>query len=52
LDRKIGELNTLSKRANADAKSVLNHAFLLAAALLALALMAAMAYRRTGRNPP
>jgi hypothetical protein len=49
LDRRINDLNTLSERARADAKSVLNHAFLLAAGLIVLALAAAMVYRRTGR---
>jgi hypothetical protein len=49
MDRRIDDLNTLSERARADAKSVLNHAFLLAAGLIVLALAAAMVYRRTGR---
>jgi hypothetical protein len=45
LDRRISELNTLSERARADAKSVLNHAFLLAAGLILLILVCAMVYR-------
>jgi hypothetical protein len=49
LDRRINDLNTLSERARADAVSVLNHSFLLAAGLIVLALAAAMVYRRTGR---
>jgi hypothetical protein len=49
LDQRIRDLNTLSERARADAKSVLNHAFLLAAGLILLALASAMVYRRTGR---
>ena len=36
LDRRIAELNALSARARADAKSVLNHAFLLLAGLVLL----------------
>jgi hypothetical protein len=45
LDRRIGELNTLSERARADAKSVLNHAFLLAAGLILLVLVCGLVYR-------
>ena len=45
LDRRISELNTLSERARADAKSVLNHAFLLAAGLILLVLVCGLVYR-------
>lgn len=50
LDRRIAELSTLSDRARADTKSVLNHAFLLAAGLIALTLTAVLVYRRVGRG--
>jgi hypothetical protein len=46
LDKRIAELNALAGRARADAKSVLNHAFLLAAGLLVLAFGLALVYRR------
>jgi hypothetical protein len=49
LDKRITDLNALSARARADAKSVLNHAFVLGAALLGLTLGAALAYRRLTR---
>ena len=50
LDRRIAELSALSDRARADTKSVLNHAFLLAAGLIALTLAAVLVYRRVGRG--
>ncbi len=50
LDKRIHDLNDLAAGARADVKSVLNHAFLLAAGLIGLALVAAMIYRRTGRT--
>jgi hypothetical protein len=46
LDKRIAELNALAGRARADAKSVLNHAFLLVAGLLVLAFALALTYRR------
>jgi len=52
LDKRIAELNALAARTRADAKSVLNHAFLLAAGLLVLAFGLALAYRRAGRATP
>ena len=48
LDKRIAQLNALSGQARADAKSVLNHAFLLAAGLLILAFACALLYRRVG----
>lgn len=51
LDRRIAELNALSARARADATSVVNHAFLLAAGLVVLGFAGAVVYRRTGRPP-
>jgi len=46
LDKRIAELNAVSTKAKADAESVLNHAFLLAAVLILLALVCALVYRR------
>jgi hypothetical protein len=46
LDKRIAELNALTAQARADAKSVLNHAFLLAAGLIVLAFGCAIVYRR------
>jgi hypothetical protein len=46
LNKRLADLNALSGRAGADAKSVLNHAFLLAAGLVVLALASALVYRR------
>jgi hypothetical protein len=46
LDKRIADLNAVSSRAKADAKSVLNHAFLLASALIVLAFATAWVYRR------
>ena len=46
LDKRIADLNALSARARGDAKSVLNHAFLLAGALVLLVFACAVAYRR------
>jgi hypothetical protein len=50
LDRRIAELSTLSDRARADTKSVLNHAFVLAAGLIVLTLAAVLIGRRVGRG--
>jgi poly(3-hydroxybutyrate) depolymerase len=46
LDKRIAELNALAGRARTDAKSVLNHAFLLVAGLLVVAFALALIYRR------
>lgn len=51
LDRRLAELNALSARARADAKAVVNHAFLLAAGLVVLIFAGAVVYRRSGRPP-
>ena len=51
LDKRIAELNALSGRARTDAKSVLNHAFLLAAGLIALIFVGAVLYRRAAYRP-
>jgi len=48
LDKRIAQLSALSGEARANAKSVLNHAFLLAAGLLVLAFACALVYRRLG----
>ena len=52
LDKRIAELNALSGRARTDAKSVLNHAFLLAAGLIVLIFAGAVLYRRASRPSP
>jgi hypothetical protein len=46
LDKRIASLSALAERTKADAKSVLNHAFLLAAGLIVLAFACALVYRR------
>ncbi|MFN0067130.1 MAG: hypothetical protein ACKVYV_05785 [Limisphaerales bacterium] len=46
LDRRLKELDATMARTKADAKAVLNHAFLLAAGLVLLAFACALAYRR------
>ncbi len=46
LDKRIAELGVLADRGRADAKSVLNHAFLLAAGLIVLTFACALVYRR------
>lgn len=46
LDKRIANLNTLSDQAKADAKSVLNQAFLLGAGLIVLAFGCAVVFRR------
>lgn len=51
LDQRIASLRELSARAKADARSVLNHAFLLAAGLVVLVFVCAVIYRRLGRSP-
>lgn len=50
LDRRLAELRGLVAEARGDAKSVLNHAFLLAAALLLLGFACAAVYRRLIAN--
>jgi hypothetical protein len=51
LNQRIASLNALADRTNADAKSVLNHAFLSIAGLIILTLACATAYRKAGRSP-
>ena len=46
LDKRIAQLNALSGKARADAKSVVNHAFVLVAALILLTFVCAFIYRR------
>jgi hypothetical protein len=46
LDKRMADLKALSGKARADAKSVLNHAFLLAAGLIVLSFACALGYRR------
>lgn len=46
LDKRIASLDALAQRARGDAKSVLNHAFLLAACLIVLSFACAFVYRR------
>ncbi len=50
LDKRIAELNKVTSQAKADAKSVLNHAFLLGAGLILLAFACAVIFRRLGRS--
>jgi hypothetical protein len=46
LDKRIAQLDALSAKARADAKSVLNHTFLLMSGLIVLAFACALLYRR------
>lgn len=46
LDKRIASLNAATQRARDDTKSILNHAFLLAAGLIGLCFIAAVGYRR------
>jgi len=48
LDQRIASLNALAKRTRDDAKSVLNHAFMLAAGLVAFSFACAFVYRGFG----
>jgi hypothetical protein len=51
LDKRSRDLEAISNRVQGDLKSVLNHAFLLGAGLILLALVGALAYRRlTGKR--
>jgi hypothetical protein len=50
LDKRIASLSALAEKTKADAKSVLNHAFLLLAALIIITFACAAAYRKVGRN--
>ena len=50
LDKRIAELSALSAKAKVDAKSVLNHAFLLVVGLILLVLACALIFRRTGQR--
>jgi hypothetical protein len=51
LDQRIAALKAAAAEARAEAESVLNHAFVLLAALVLLIFACAMLYRRTGRRP-
>ena len=51
LDKRIAQLGALSAQARTDAKSVLNHAFVLVAGLIVLGFACALVYRRLGRSP-
>jgi hypothetical protein len=51
LDKRIAQLNALSGKARADAKSALNHAFVLAAGLIVLSFICALIYRRFAPSP-
>jgi hypothetical protein len=50
LDKRIAQLNALATQARDNARSLLNHAFLLAAGLILLCFACALLYRRLGRN--
>jgi hypothetical protein len=50
LDKRIASLNALAAQTKADARSLLNHAFLLAAGLIVLCFVCALLYRRLGRT--
>ena len=52
LDKRITDLNQVTRQAKADATSVLNHAFLLGAGLIVLAFACALGYRRLGHGNP
>ena len=49
-DNRVAQLDALSGRTRDNAKSVLNHAFLLAAGLVLLSFACALLYRRLGRS--
>lgn len=49
-NQRLQQLTAVSARAKADAKSLLNHAFLLGAGLVLLAFGCAVAHRRLGRR--
>jgi hypothetical protein len=51
LDQRLAELNKVSGQAKADAKSVLNHAFLLGVGLILLVFAWAVVHRRMGKPP-
>jgi len=48
LDKRIADLGALSTKTTAEAKSVLNHVFLLCAGLVGLILVCALLYRKLG----
>lgn len=50
LDKRIAQLGALSTQARIDAKSVLNHAFVLVAGLIVLGFACALLYRRLGQS--
>jgi hypothetical protein len=52
LDKRIAQLDALSGKVHSDAKSVLNHGFLLTAGLIVLTFACAFVYRRAGRTAP
>jgi hypothetical protein len=49
-DKRLTQLDAISDRARDNAKSVLNHAFLLATGFLLLSFVCALLYRRVGRS--
>jgi hypothetical protein len=51
IDKRIASLNDFAEKTKADAKSVLNHAFLLVAGLIVLTFACAIGYRKACRNP-
>jgi hypothetical protein len=51
LNQRIASLNALADQTKADAKSVLNHAFLLMAGLIILTFACATAYRKAWHSP-
>jgi hypothetical protein len=51
LDKRIAQLDTIATRARDNARSLLNHAFLLAAGLIVLSFACALLYRRLARKP-
>jgi hypothetical protein len=50
LDKRIAQLDALATRARDNARSLLNHAFLLAVGLIVLSFACALLYRRLGRT--
>jgi hypothetical protein len=52
LDKRIAQLDAIATRARDNARSLLNHAFLLAAGLVVLCFACALLYRRLSRSPP
>lgn len=50
LDRRVRDLEAVARQAKSDARSLLNHAFLLLAGLVVLTFGCALLYRRWGRT--